>query len=153
MKITDYLILPKGAKKKKKRCGRGDGSGHGGTSCKGHKGQAARGRTKASKGFEGGQMPLIRRIPKRGFINKFRQEREIINIERLNSFKDETVIKPDSLKQHSLISDASSFIKILGDGKLKKKLEVHAHGFSESAKKAIEQAGGKAILITNEETK
>lgn len=147
MDITDYLILPQGAKKKKKRCGRGDASGHGGTSCRGHKGQKARGKTKRAKGFEGGQMPLLRRIPKRGFVSKFRRVYQIVNIKSLRSYPSEGGVTLDFLKEKGLIKNKRGPVKILGDGKLQKKVDVYAHAFSRRAKEAIEALGGKAVVV------
>ncbi|MFC1808410.1 50S ribosomal protein L15 [Candidatus Omnitrophota bacterium] len=145
--MMSYLKVPKGAKSKRKRRGRGQGSGHGKTACRGHKGQQARGSTKKGMGFEGGQMPILRRIPKRGFTNKFRVEYQIVNIKNLASLKADLAINPTTLKEKGLIKYKSKPLKILGDGKLNKGLEVHAHAFSKSAKEAIEQANGKAVVI------
>ena len=145
MAITDYL-KSQGVKKLKKRRGRGQGSGHGKTSCRGHKGQKARGNTKKAKGFEGGQMPLMRRLPKHGFTNIFRKEYQVINIKRLSSLKADTIVTLELLVEKGYIKTANSLTKILGGGKLQKKLEVHAHAFSENAKKAISEAGGTAII-------
>jgi large subunit ribosomal protein L15 len=147
MSITDYLVLPKGASKNRKRRGRGQGSGHGGTSCRGHKGQQARGMTKRTKGFEGGQMPLLRRIPKRGFTNIFKKQYQIVNIERLKEISEEASITPALLREKGLIKNETIPVKILGEGKLEKKAEVHAHAFSKKARQAIESLGGKAIVI------
>lgn len=147
MSIIDYLILPKGAKKKTKRRGRGDGSGHGGTSCRGHKGQQARGKTKRTKGFEGGQMSLIRRIPKRGFTNKSRKVYQIVNIKSLKSLPDEGGVTLDFLKAKGLTKNSRLPVKFLGDGKLQKKVDIYAHAFSKKAREAIEAQGGKAILV------
>ena len=146
MGITEYLVLPKGAKRKKKRVGRGQGSGMGKTSCRGNKGQGARGRTKRSRGFEGGQMPLIRRIPKRGFTNIFRTEYQIVNIQSLDSLAGQD-ITPKLLYEKEMISHENIPVKILGAGKLTAKVSVTAHAFSNSAKAAIEKAGGKIICI------
>jgi large subunit ribosomal protein L15 len=152
MGISDYLISPKGAKKKRKRLGRGSGSGHGKTCGHGNKGQQARGRTKASKGFEGGQMPLIRRIPKRGFINKFALDYQILNIGALSRFSENSAVTPALLKEKGLIKSDKIPVKILGGGKFGKKMEVSANAFSKGAKELIEKAGGRAILLTNEPT-
>lgn len=147
MAVIDYLILPKGAKKKRKRRGKGRGSGHGKTSCRGHKGQKAHGKTKRSKGFEGGQMPLIRRLPKRGFTNIFKKDYHIVNIDCLNSLSEASKIDPALLVEKGIIKNTKLPTKILAKGDLKKKLEVHAHLFSKKAKEAIEKAGGKAVVI------
>jgi large subunit ribosomal protein L15 len=147
MAIIDYLKTPKGANKKTKRCGRGQGSGHGKTACRGHKGQAARGNTKKYKGVEGGQMPLIRRLPKRGFTNKYRREFQIVHTGALNIFSENDSITPVLLKSKGLIKDARLLVKVLKSDKLKKKVEVSAHGFSNSARLAIEELGGKAVVL------
>jgi len=147
MSILNNLVLPKGAKKDRKRRGRGSASGHGATSCRGHKGQRAHGKTKKDKGFEGGQTPLIRRIPKRGFVNRFRTKYQLLNIDSLNSLPDGSVITPAFLKDKDIIKNRRLPVKILGDGKLQKKLQVHAHAFSNAAKEAIEKAGGAAVII------
>jgi large subunit ribosomal protein L15 len=142
------LKPPKGAKKKKKRVGRGIGSGHGKTSGRGHKGQKQRSHPGIRPYFEGGQMPLIRRIPKRGFSNKrFAIEYQIVNVSDLNRFEEGTVITPKLLKQESLIRYEDRPLKILGDGELEKKFEVHAHAFSKTAKEKIEAKGGKTVLL------
>jgi large subunit ribosomal protein L15 len=147
MAITDYLVSPKGANKRRKRRGLGRGSGHGRTSCRGNKGQKARGKTKKSKGFEGGQMPLLRRLPKRGFTNIFRREYQVVNLDSLNKFSEADKVDPAALKAKGIIKNAELPTKILGGGSLKKKLEVHTNAFSKSAKEAIEKAGGKAVII------
>jgi len=148
MGITEYLIVSKGANRKRRRRGKGRGSGHGKTSCRGHKGQKARGMTKRDKGFEGGQMPLIRRLPKRGFINKFRQEYQIVNLSSIKALKEGDQVTPDSLKQKGLIKSSKKPVKILGNGKITKKVDMHAHAFSSSARKMIEDLGGKVVVIT-----
>ena len=150
MGIVDYLVLPKGAKKKRKIRGKGQGSGHGKTACRGHKGQQARGNTKKYKGFEGGQMPIVRRLPKRGFTNRFKIEFQLVNIGTLNLLEEGKAVTPSLLKQKGVIKkDKVVPTKILGNGKLSKKLEVHAHAFSKNAKAAIESAGGKVVLFDN----
>ena len=149
MAITEYLISPKGANKKKKRRGIGRGSGHGKTSCRGHKGQKARGMTKRTKGFEGGQMPLLRRIPKRGFCNIFREEYNVVNLDRLSKLSEADKIDPAFLKEKGIIKNTKFPTKILGGGSIKKKLKVHAHAFSKNAKEAIEKAGGEAVVIAD----
>lgn len=146
MKIHE-LKSKKGARVNNTRKGRGMGSGIGKTSGRGHKGQKARGRTKRSFGFEGGQMPLIRRIPKVGFTSKNKVEFNIVNIERLNIFKDDTHITPSLLKSNGLIGNRRNPSKILGKGEIKKKVKVSAHAFSKSAKSAIEKAGGSTELL------
>ncbi|MEW6714559.1 MAG: 50S ribosomal protein L15 [Nitrospirota bacterium] len=135
-----------GSRKKRKRIGRGVGSGHGKTSCKGHKGQKARtgGGTKA--GFEGGQMPLQRRIPKRGFTSTFQKEYFIVNIGSINNLS-EAVITPEVLLNEGLIKNTSGKIKILGKGEVTRQFSVKAHAFSASAREKISKAQGSLELI------
>ena len=147
MGITDYLKAPKGANPDRKRRGRGQGSGHGGTSCRGHKGQQARGNTMKARGLEGGQMPLARRLPKRGFTNKFRREYQIVSLKTLSSFSDSAPITLEAMQKKGLIRKNDLLIKVLDAEKLTKKLEIHAHAFTKSAKESIESAGGKAVII------
>jgi large subunit ribosomal protein L15 len=144
----DELKPAAGSSKKRKRVGRGDGSGHGKTSCRGHKGQGARSGGNVQPGFEGGQMPLQRRLPKRGFHNPFRIEMSVVNLGQLELLPAGTEVTPESLSQHGLVTGKNRRIKILGDGTLSKALTVKAHGFSATAKEKIEAAGGKAELIT-----
>lgn len=139
----------KGSVKRVKRIGRGQGSGHGGTSTRGHKGAGSRSGTSKKFGFEGGQMPLARRVPKFGFKNINRKEYRAINIETLQGLVDAhsiTVINLEVLKQYGLASK-NDLVKVLGKGELKAKIEVHAHGFSASAVQAIEAAGGNTVKI------
>ncbi|MDO8896647.1 MAG: 50S ribosomal protein L15 [Bacteroidales bacterium] len=139
----------KGSTKNVKRIGRGQGSGRGGTSTRGHKGAGSRSGTSKKIGFEGGQMPLVRRVPKFGFKNINRKEYRAINIETLQNLAEVhniQVFNPEVLKQHGL-TGKNDLIKILGKGELKAKLEVHAHGFSASATSAIEAAGGNAVKL------
>ncbi len=146
MKLED-LKPARGSKKKPKRVGRGPGSGHGKTSTKGHKGQKARsGGAKPSK-FEGGQMPFIRRVPKRGFSNFTRKEFAIINLGDLNRFQEKTEITPELLREKGLIKKTAQGIKVLGDGELLKPLVIKAHKFSQGALEKITTAGGKAEVI------
>ena len=147
MAIIDYLTQPKGANKRTKRRGLGQGSGHGKTACRGHKGQTARGNTKKYKGVEGGQMPLMRRLPKRGFASQSRIEYQLVDTKELNFFSEATPITPELMKAKGLIKNVRGYIKILNADKLIKKLEVHAHAFSKTAKLAIEQAGGSVVLL------
>ena len=147
MSITAYLKAPKGANKDRKRRGRGQGSGHGGTSCRGHKGQQARGNTMRARGLEGGQMPLARRLPKRGFTNKFRREYQIVSLKTLSSFSDSAPITLEVMQKKGLIRKNDFLVKVLDAEKLTKKLEIHAHAFTKSAKESIETAGGKAVII------
>jgi large subunit ribosomal protein L15 len=143
----DDLRPAAGSNKKRKRVGRGDGSGHGKTSGRGHKGQGARSGGNTKPGFEGGQMPLQRRLPKRGFHNPFRLEMSVVNLSQLESFSADSDVTPETLIEHGYISGKSRRIKILGDGSLSKALRVKAHGFSAKAKEKIEAAGGTTELI------
>ena len=137
----------KGATKKSKRVGRGVGSGSGKTAGKGHKGQKARSGGVKGAGFEGGQMPLQRRIPKRGFANIFRKEYAIVNLSDLDKMGGSDPVTPEILMEKGLIKDLKSGVKILGMGELKSKLTVRAHKFSKSALDKIQAAGGKAEVI------
>ncbi len=138
-----------GATKKDKRVGRGPGSGHGKTSCRGGKGQTARSGGSIPPHFEGGQMPLVRRIPKRGFKNAlFKKEYEIVNIDTLNMFEADTEVTPELLLQYNIIKGNKEGVKILGEGELSVKLNVKAHKFSKSAVEKIEKAGGKAEVLS-----
>lgn len=136
-----------GSKKKRKRVGRGDGSGHGKTSCRGHKGQGSRSGGNTPPGFEGGQMPLQRRVPKRGFHNPFRKSTAIVNLGQLEIFAAGSEVTPDLMAQRRLVSGKEDRVKVLGDGSLSKPLTVKAHGFSSKAKEKIEALGGKAELL------
>jgi large subunit ribosomal protein L15 len=147
VKISDLAPQP-GAKKKEKRIGRGPGSGHGKTSTKGHKGQAARSGGTKGPGFEGGQQPLIRRVPKRGFTNIHRKEYAIVNLERLNQFDADAVINPQFLQEAGVVKKSDGNIKILGNGELTKPLVISAHKFSQEAMKKIQAAGGRAELLS-----
>jgi large subunit ribosomal protein L15 len=143
----DQLAPARGAKKKEKRIGRGIGSGHGKTSTKGHKGQGARSGGTKAPGFEGGQNPLIRRAPKRGFVNIFRKPPAVVNLDRLAGLDASQAVTPERLKAAGVIKASAETVKILGDGTLSGPLTVQAHAFSRSAKEKIEAAGGKAVLI------
>lgn len=136
-----------GSVKNRKRIGRGAGSGHGKTATKGHKGQKARSGGVKPAGFEGGQMPLQRRIPKRGFTNIFRKEYAVVNLSDLAKMAGSDPITPEVLKQKGLIKDMKAGVKVLGMGELTTKLTVHAHKFSKSALDKIQAAGGKAEVI------
>lgn len=137
-----------GSVQTRKRVGRGPGSGLGKTSGKGHKGQNARSGGGVRPGFEGGQLPLFRRLPKRGFNNyEFRTEYAIVNIGDLNDFKDGSVIELSNLKESGLVKKEKDGIKILGNGELTKKLTVKANKFSSTARVKIENAGGKIEVI------
>jgi large subunit ribosomal protein L15 len=139
------LRPPKGATANRKRVGRGMGSGMGKTSTRGHKGQRSRSGSRMMRGFEGGQMPLHRRLPKRGFTNIFRTEYQVVNLERLAELG-ETNITPEVIVKHGL-AGKNDLIKILGDGELKSALTVQAHKFSKSAQEKIAKSGGKAEVI------
>ena len=136
-----------GARHSKKRVGRGTGSGLGKTSTRGHKGQNARSGGGVRQAFEGGQTPLFKRIPKRGFTNIGRKEYDIVNLEALNCFEEGTKVTPEKLAKAGLIDKDSKNIKVLGNGKLEKNLTVCAHKFSKSAEKGIVEAGGKIEVI------
>lgn len=137
----------KGSVKAAKRKGRGPGSGLGKTAGRGHKGQKARSGGGVRPGFEGGQMPLIRRVPKRGFTNIFAKVYSIVNVKDLEVFEDGTVVTPELLKEKGIISKLNDGVKILGDGELSKSLTVKAHKFSKAAQEKIEAVGGKAEVI------
>jgi large subunit ribosomal protein L15 len=139
--------MPKGANRNTKRRGRGSGSGHGKTSCRGHKGTGARSGKGLRPGFEGGQMPLIRRIPKRGFNSQFKKFYQVVNVESLNRFDANTEVGPKELKNAGLIGSEIEMIKILGNGKLTRIITIKAHKVSTSAKKKMEEAGAKLIII------
>lgn len=147
MKLHTMQPAP-GATKSRKRVGRGTGSGLGKTSGKGHKGQNARSGGGVRLGFEGGQLELFRRIPKRGFTNaRFKVRYATLNLSDLNNFDDGAVITPELLKEMGLVKKQLFGVKILGDGTLEKKITVKAHKFSETAKEQIEKLGGKAEVI------
>ena len=139
------LRAPKKAAENKKRVGRGMGSGMGKTSARGHKGQRSRSGSRMMRGFEGGQMPLHRRLPKRGFTNIFRKEFNIVSLERLAALGEDT-ITPDVLRKAGVIKTKHP-VKILGDGELSTALTVHAHKFSKSAQEKITKAGGKFEVL------
>ena len=138
------IRAPKKANENKKRVGRGMGSGMGKTSTRGHKGQRSRSGSRMMRGFEGGQMPLHRRLPKRGFTNIFRQEFNVVNLEKLVGLGD--TINPDVLRKAGVISTRRP-VKILGDGELKSAITVQAHKFSKSAQEKITKAGGKFEVL------
>jgi len=140
------IRAPKKANENKKRVGRGMGSGMGKTSTRGHKGQRSRSGSRMMRGFEGGQMPLHRRVPKRGFTNIFREEYNIVNLEKLTDLGEST-IDPDMLRKAGVISTKRK-LKILGDGELKSAITVRAHKFSKSAQEKITKAGGKFEVLT-----
>ena len=146
--MLNRLVRPEGARKRRKIVGRGRGSGHGKTSCRGNKGQLARASGGTRPGFEGGQMPLIRRVPKRGFSFTPKPRYEIVSLERLNRFKSGTEITPHSLKEAGVVKKKEPLVKILGDGELKHPLKISAHAFSRSALQKIQKAGGTAHRIS-----
>jgi len=138
----------RGARKKPTRKGQGPGSGLGKTAGRGHKGQNARSGGGVRPGFEGGQMPLSRRLPKRGFTNApFKKEIVSVNVESLNKFENGAEVTPETLKEQNIIKKTGDGVKILGNGKLEKSLTVKAHAFSKSAVAKIEAAGGKVEVI------
>ncbi len=147
MKLHE-LKPSEGAFKTSKRLGRGVASGHGKTSGKGHKGQNARSGGGVRPGFEGGQLPLFRRLPKRGFSNAmFKKEYATINVSDLDKFEDGAVVTPELLKEMGILKKQLSGVKVLGNGELTKKITVKAHKFSSSAIEKIESKGGKAEVI------
>lgn len=141
------LKPPDGSRKKRKRVGRGDGSGHGGTSCKGHKGQNARSGGGVRPGFEGGQMPLSRRLPKRGFRNPFRKEIVIINLEQLNKFSKGSVIDKEVLVRAGLVKGKADGIKVLGKGNIEYPISLKIDMISRGAREKIEAAGGSVTVV------
>jgi large subunit ribosomal protein L15 len=141
------LKPPRGSRKRKVRVGRGMGSKLGKTAGSGNKGQKSRRGYSRRRGFEGGQMPLHRRMPKRGFHNPFRVSYSVVNLEELNVFPAGETVTPDALRAHGFVRRAGDLIKILGDGELKTKLAIHAHAFSASAKEKIAKAGGSFEVV------
>ncbi|MEW9502735.1 50S ribosomal protein L15 [Jeotgalibacillus marinus] len=146
MKLHE-LKPSEGSRKERNRVGRGIGSGNGKTSGKGHKGQNARSGGGVRPGFEGGQNPLARRLPKRGFTNIHRKELAIVNLDALNRFEEGTEVTPELLIETGVVSNERAGIKILAKGKIEKKLTVKAHKFSSTAKEAIEAAGGTTEVV------
>jgi large subunit ribosomal protein L15 len=146
MKLQD-LKPAHGSRRRDKRVGRGIGSGHGKTSCKGHKGQKARSGGTKGPGFEGGQMPLQRRLPKRGFKNRFRIEYAVINLGDIGKLEDIDTVTPETLLERGIVKNMKDGIKVLGDGELKRPLTIKADAFSASALTKISAAGGKAEVI------
>ena len=146
MKLNELSPVP-GSVKDSKRIGRGHGSGQGKTAGKGHKGQKARSGANKGAGFEGGQMPLQRRVPKRGFNNIFASKIVAVNLSSLNKFEDGAVVDAAALIEKGIIKKAYDGVKILGNGEISKKLTVKASAFSSSATQKIEAAGGKAEVL------
>ena len=140
------LKVPKGAYKRKKILGRGPSSGHGKTSTRGSKGQTSRSGRDFYPGFEGGQMPLIRKIPKRGFVSRFKKGYQIINLNNLNKIKESTVTL-NLLQEKGLIKDKNRLVKILSDGEIKNPITIQAHAVSKKALEKIQNAGGKVEVI------
>jgi large subunit ribosomal protein L15 len=136
-----------GSTKRRKRIGRGPGSGHGKTSTRGHKGQKARSGAKRRPWFEGGQLPIQRRVPKRGFTNIFKKEYQIVNLASLSRCTDQEVISPSVMKNFGLLKKLDLPVKVLGDGELSGSITVQANAFSKKAKEKIQALGGKAEVI------
>ena len=141
------LRPPRGAKKRRKRIGQGMGSGHGKTATRGSKGQRSRSGARMRPGFEGGQMPLQRRLPKRGFTNIFKKQFALVNLKDLTDFTPGETITPELLIQRGYVKELRDGLKVLGDGELKVALRVAAHCFSKSAREKIQKAGGTAEVI------
>jgi large subunit ribosomal protein L15 len=146
MKLNE-LKPPRGSRRKRKRIGRGDGSGHGGTATKGAKGQKARSGGSVKAGFEGGQMPLSRRLPKRGFKNLFRKNITIVNLGQLSKYTTGETVDPEALLEQGIIKKIGDGVKILGKGNLDRPLKIKAHAVSSGAREKIESAGGSIEVI------
>ena len=146
MRIED-IGPAEGSTKNRKRVGRGVGSGHGKTACKGHKGQKARSGGTKGAGFEGGQMPLQRRVPKRGFTNIFKKEFAIVNLDIIDALKDEDVITPELLIEKGVIKKMKDGLKVLVNGSIKRSVTIKANAFSATASAKIEAAGGKTEVL------
>jgi large subunit ribosomal protein L15 len=140
------LRSPKNANRERKRVGRGMGSGHGKTSTRGHKGQGSRSGSSLMRGFEGGQMPLHRRLPKRGFTNIFRTEYTVLNLDRLVALN-EKELTLEAFQAKGYLKRRGELLKILGNGELTTAITVHAHKFSKTAQEKIEKAGGKVVVV------
>ena len=152
--ILSNLTPAAGSRKKRKRIGRGQGSGHGGTSTRGHKGAGARSGNKHRAWFEGGQMPLVRRVPKRGFHSPFKVEYQVVNVEALQKLATDGkvqngVVNPEVLAKLGAVGKTTVRVKVLGNGELVAKLDVSAHAFSKSAVEKIQAAGGKIQTISS----
>ncbi len=148
MITLDSLRPNDGSRKKKKRVGRGPGSGHGKTACRGTKGQKSRSGASIPPGFQGGQMPLYRQLPKRGFKNPFRKTFGVVNISELAKLDFDGVIDVDVLKSKGLLKKREKYVKVLGDGEISKAVQIKVHAVSETARKKIESAGGSIELIS-----
>ena len=151
MLSMNTLKPARGANRKNKRVGRGIGSGHSKTATRGYKGQLSRSGTRMRPGFEGGQMPLHRRLPKRGFTNIFRKESLAVNLEKLSGFEAGAQVDPEILKSRGLIKNLRDGLKILGAGELQHALHVRAHKFSKSAAEKIQKAGGTIEVIAQQD--
>jgi len=148
MKLHE-LTPPRGAKEERRRLGRGLGSGRGKTAGKGTKGQKARSGGGVPAYFEGGQLPLVRRLPyRRGFNNPFRVEYEVVNLDQLEAFPEGVEVTPEGLRSAGIVRRGKQLVKVLGRGELTRKVNVRAHAFSRSAEEAIRKAGGTATVIT-----
>jgi large subunit ribosomal protein L15 len=146
MRVQD-LSPPEGSTKKRKRVGRGPGSGHGKTSCRGHKGQKARSGGSIAPGFEGGQMPLTRRLPKRGFTNIFKKSYAVVNLKDLNRLGQRDAIAIEALREAGLVKKIQDGVKVLGEGEIAYPLILKANRVSKTAKSKIEAAGGKVEIL------
>ncbi|MCJ7593248.1 MAG: 50S ribosomal protein L15 [Desulfobacterales bacterium] len=146
MRIHD-LSPAKGSRKNRKRVGRGPGSGHGKTSCRGHKGTKARSGGSISPGFEGGQMPLQRRLPKRGFTNIFKKDYALVNVRDLNRFSSNATLDVEALKNAGLVKKVGAGVKLLGKGEISHPLVLRVNKVSKAAKEKIEAAGGKVEVV------
>ena len=146
MKLNDLEVV-EGARHSRKRVGRGTGSGHGKTSCRGHKGQNSRSGGGVRPAFEGGQTPLFKRLPKRGFTNVNHKEYAIVNVEDLNVFENGATVTIENLQEKGLVKKVYDGVKVLGNGKLEKKLTVKANKFSKTAEAAITTAGGSIEVL------
>jgi large subunit ribosomal protein L15 len=146
MRINDLSPMD-GSRKKRKRVGRGPGSGHGKTSCRGHKGQKARSGGSVPRGFEGGQMPLQRRLPKRGFHNIFKKEYSLINIKDLSRFEAGSTIGIEEFINAGLVKNNKNAVKLLGDGEISQSLNIKVDKISNTAKTKVEAAGGKVEIV------
>lgn len=148
MITLDSLAPHKGANKKKKRVGRGRGSGHGKTACKGFNGQKSRSGASIPAGFEGGQMPIYRQLPKRGFKNRFRKVYGVLNVSTLNAIDHDGVIDIEFLRVRGLIRKKDRFVKVLGEGEITQAVKIRVHAVSRSAREKIEKAGGQVEIIS-----
>jgi large subunit ribosomal protein L15 len=151
MLSINTLKPARGANRKNKRVGRGIGSGHGKTAARGYKGQLSRSGSSMRPGFEGGQMPLHRRLPKRGFNNLFRTEYAIVNLKKLDAFEAGAQVDPEALKNRGIVKNLRDGLKILGAGDLQNAIHVKAHKFSRSAAEKIQKAGGTIEVIAQKD--